>query len=193
MSRVPNDDLPIIPFESSAAWDEWLDEHHSTSRGLWLKIAKKASGITTITYQEAIETALCFGWIDGQRQSFDEAWFLQRFTPRRTRSRWSQINRERARSLIERGLMRPSGLAEVERAKTEGRWDDAYASPSTIEVPDDLRRAFEANPGAQEKFSALNAASRYSILYRIHHTKETAARVQRIERFIEMLTDGKAT
>ena len=190
---MPDDDLPIIPFASAGAWEDWLEEHHASSRGLWLKIARKASGTPTVTYQEAVEMALCFGWIDGQRQSFDEAWFLQRFTPRRSRSRWSQVNREKVRSLIERGLMRPSGLAEVERAKTDGRWDDAYASPSSIEVPDDLRSAFEANPGAEDKFAALNAASRYSILYRIHHTKQESARVQRIEQLIEMLTRGDAT
>lgn len=190
---MPDDDLPIVPFESAAAWETWLEDHHRSSRGLWLKIAKKASGTTTVTYQEAVEMALCFGWIDGQRQSFDDVSFLQRFTPRRSQSRWSQINRERVRSLIERGLMRPAGLEEIQRAKTDGRWDDAYASPSTIEVPEDLRRAFEANPGAEEKFAALNATSRYSILYRIHHTKEAAARVQRIGQFIAMLTRNEAS
>lgn len=189
---MPDDDLPIVPFESAAAWEAWLEDHHRSSRGLWLKIAKKASGITTVTYQEAVEMALCFGWIDGQRQSFDDVSFLQRFTPRRSQSRWSQINRERVRSLMERGLMRPAGLEEIQRAKTDGRWDDAYASPSAIEVPEDLRRAFEANPGAEEKFAALNATSRYSILYRIHHTKEAAARVQRISQFIAMLTRNEA-
>ena len=190
---MPDDDLPIIPFASAGAWEEWLEGHHASSRGLWLQIAKKAAGISTVTYQEAVEMALCFGWIDGQRQSFDEVWFLQRFTPRRSRSRWSQVNREKARTLIERGLMRPAGLAEIERAKADGRWDDAYPGSSTIEVPDDLNRAFEANPRAGEEFAALNAASRYSILYRIHHTKQEAARAQRIEQLIEMLTRGEAT
>jgi len=190
---MPDDDLPIIPFASAGAWEDWLEEHHASSRGLWLQIAKKAAGISPVTYQEAGEMALCFGWIDGQRQSFDEVWFLQRFTPRRSRSRWSQVNREKVRSLIERGLMRSSGLAGIERAKTDGRWEDAIASPSTIEVPDDLRRAFQANPRAEEEFAALNAASRFSILYRIHHTKEEAARARRIEQLIEMLTLGEAT
>jgi uncharacterized protein YdeI (YjbR/CyaY-like superfamily) len=189
---MPDDDLPIIPFASAQVWEDWLDEHHAGSRGLWLKIAKKASGISTVTYQEAVDTALCFGWIDGQRQSFDEVWFLQRFTPRRSRSRWSQVNREKVRSLIERGLMRPSGLAEIERAKADGRWEDAIASPSTIGVPDDLRRAFEASPRAKEEFAALNAASRYSILYRIHHIKEEEARARRIKQVVEMLTHGDA-
>lgn len=185
--QMPNDVLPIIPFPSSAAWEEWLQINHANSPGLWLKIAKKASGIATITHHEALDGALCFGWIDGQRRSLDELWFLQRFTPRRPRSRWSQINREKVELLIEEGRMRPAGLREIERAKGDGRWDDAYASPSNIEVPEDLRRALDAAPHADEGFAALNAASRYSILYRIHHIKEPAARAHRIEQFIAML------
>jgi len=120
---MPEDDLPIIPFESPAAWESWLETNHAESQGLWLKTAKKAAGIPTVTYAEAVEVALCFGWIDGQRRSLDEMWFLQRFTPRRVRSNWSQINREKVERLSERGLMRPAGLAEVERAKADGRWD----------------------------------------------------------------------
>jgi uncharacterized protein YdeI (YjbR/CyaY-like superfamily) len=189
---MQKDDLPIIPFQSSTAWEEWLEGNHASSEGLWLKIAKKASGITTITHQEAVEAALCFGWIDGQRQSFDELWFLQRFTPRRPNSRWSQINRDKVESLIERGRMRPAGLREIQRAKADGRWDAAYASPSNIEVPEDLRRALDADPRASEAFAALNATSRYSILYRVHHTKAPAARAQRIERVVAMLT-GEST
>jgi len=156
-----------------------------------MKIAKKASGITTITIQEGIDTALCFGWIDGQRQSFDEDWFLQRFTPRRPNSRWSQINRDKVAGLIERGLMRPAGLREIERARADGRWDAAYPSPSKIEVPEDLRRALDADPRAAEAFEALNAASRYSILYRVHHTKAPAARAHRIEQVVAMLTSDR--
>jgi uncharacterized protein YdeI (YjbR/CyaY-like superfamily) len=186
------DDLPIIPFQSSLAWEEWLDNNHPNSQGLWLKIAKKASGIASVTYQDALDSALCYGWIDGQRQSFDDLWFLQRFTPRRSRSRWSQMNRDRVAKLIEQGLMRPAGFQEIERAKADGRWDDAYASPSNIELPEDLRRALEADPRAAEAFAALNASSRYSILYRVHHTKAPAARAQRIEQFVAMLTNGES-
>jgi uncharacterized protein YdeI (YjbR/CyaY-like superfamily) len=159
---------------------------------LWLKIAKKATGIPSVTFQEAIDAALCFGWIDGQRQRFDDQWFLQRFTPRRSQSRWSQINRDKVESLIKRGVMRPAGLQEIARAKADGRWADAYASPTKMEVPDDLRRALEANPRAAEAFAALNASSRYSILYRVHHIKTPAARAQRIEEFVAMLSRGDA-
>ena len=187
---MPNDDLPILPFPSMGAWEKWLDDNHSSSRGLWLKIAKKASGISSITYQEAVESALCFGWIDGQRQSFDEHWFLQRFTPRRSQSRWSQINREKVAELKARGRMRPAGLAEVESAKTDGRWDDAYASPSNAEIPEALRQAFDTNPIAGEAFAALNASSRYSILYRIQHIKDPEARNRRVAQVVEMLTSG---
>jgi uncharacterized protein YdeI (YjbR/CyaY-like superfamily) len=187
---MQHDDLPIIPFPSPAAWEDWLEDHHKSSPGLWMKIAKKASGIETISYQDAVESALCFGWIDGQRQTFDDRWFLQRFTPRRSRSRWSQTNRDKVAKLIQERRMRPEGLAEIERAKTDGRWDDAYPGPSTIEVPDDLRQAFDAKPQAREAFAALNATSRYSILYRIHHTKEPTTRARRIEQFVEMLTSG---
>ena len=187
---MPNDELPIIPFPSMAAWEVWLEDNHSSSRGLWLKIAKKASGIGSINYQEALESALCFGWIDGQRQSFDDDWFLQRFTPRRSRSRWSQVNRDRVARLIEEGRMRPAGLAEIANAKTDGRWDDAYPSASAIDVPEDLRQAFETNPQAEDAFAALNATSRYSILYRIHHIKDADARNHRIEQVVEMLTRG---
>ena len=189
---MTKDDLPIIPFPSSAAWVKWLEGNHASSEGVWLKIAKKASGITTITIQDAIEAALCFGWIDGQRQSFDEHWFLQRFTPRRPNSRWSQINRDKVVSLIARGHMRPAGLREIERAKADGRWDAAYPSPSKIEVPEDLRQALDADPRAAEAFEALNAASRYSILYRVHHTKAPAARAHRIEQVVAMLTNERA-
>jgi uncharacterized protein YdeI (YjbR/CyaY-like superfamily) len=186
---MSKDDLPTIPFPSSADWEKWLEGNHASSEGLWMKIAKKASGIKTISIQEAIEKALCFGWIDGQRQSFDEHWFLQRFTPRRPNSRWSQINRDKVEELLERGLIRPSGLREIERAKADGRWDAAYPSPSKIEVPEDLRRALDADPRAAEAFDALNAASRYSILYRVHHTKAPAARAHRIEQVVAMLTN----
>jgi uncharacterized protein YdeI (YjbR/CyaY-like superfamily) len=188
---MPRDDVPIIPFQSSRVFEEWLEDNHASSDGLWLKIAKKASGIATVTYQEAVDVALCYGWIDGQRQSFDDLWFMQRFTPRRSRSRWSQINRDRVKSLIERGLMRPAGFSEIERAKADGRWDDAYASSSNMEVPEDLRRALDADSRAAEAFAALNSSSRYSILYRVHHTKAPDARARRIEQFIAMLVKGK--
>ena len=188
---MPHDDLPKIPFDSQADWERWLDENHAISQGLWLKIAKKASGIATVTYPEAIEVALCFGWIDGQRQSFDDVWYLQRFTPRRPRSRWSQINREKVELLTKGGRMRPSGLREVQRAKDDGRWDAAYPSPSKIEVPDDLRLAVESVPGAAETFASLNATNRYAILIRLHHTPEASVRANRIKEIVTMLASGE--
>ena len=158
-------DLPVIPFASRGAWAAWLEEQHATSDGLWLKFAKKGSGVETVTYAEAVETALCYGWIDGQLRKFDVDYYLQRFTPRRPRSRWSKINRQRATELIERCEMKPAGLREGERAKADGRWDAAYDAPSTATVPDDLRRELEKNEKAWEFFSELDARNRYAILY----------------------------
>jgi len=170
------DDLPIIEFATSAEWETWLEEHHSDAPGLWIKMAKKASGIPSVTHPEAIDVALCFGWIDGQRRSYDTDWFLQRFTPRRAKSRWSQINREKVERLTELGLMRPAGQLEVDRARADGRWDAAYPSARNLEVPDDLRLALEAAQGAAAAFAGLNAGDRYVILYRLFHTAEPEAR-----------------
>ncbi len=188
---MPQDDLPRIYFETQTDWERWLDENHAISQGLWLKIAKKASGVATVSYPEAIEVALCFGWIDGQRQSFDSVWYLQRFTPRRPRSRWSQINREKVELLTKGGRMRPSGLREVQRAKDDGRWDAAYPSPSKMEVPDDLRLAVDSVPGAAETFASLNATNRYAILLRLHHTPEASVRANRIKEIVTMLARGE--
>jgi len=188
---MPADDLPILPFASREAWESWLEEHHDSSAGVWLKIAKKATGIETVTHAEALEEALCFGWIDGQRNSFDDEWFLQRFTPRRPRSRWSQINRDKADELIARGAMRPAGLREVKRAKADGRWDAAYASQSKIEVPPDLQQALEDSPAAKEFFGTLNSTNRYAVLYRIHDAKRPETRARRIEKFAAMLARGE--
>ncbi len=142
------DGLPIVPFQSEEDWEDWIEANHAATAGVWMKLAKKASGIPTISMGEAIDIAICFGWIDGQSRGYDDTCYLQRFTPRRARSRWSQINVERVGRLIEEGRMRPAGLAEVDKAKADGRWDDAYPSPSAIEVPDDLRLAIEADPRA---------------------------------------------
>jgi|SRR5215218_354696 len=188
---MPSDELPVTPFSSRAAWMEWLEANHDSSPGLWVKFAKKASGIETVVYAEAVEVALCFGWIDGQTARFDDDWYLQRFTPRRPRSKWSQINVGRAEALIEQGLMRPAGLREVERAKADGRWDAAYASPSKIEVPHDLGVALDANPAARAFFETLDANNRYAILYRIHDAKRVDTRARRIERFVAMLERGE--
>jgi len=188
---MPPDDLPILPFRSSAEWESWLEENHGDAAGLWLKIAKKASRIETVTYAEALDVALCFGWIDGQRGRFDDEWFVQRFTPRRARSRWSQINRDKVEQLIADGRMRPAGLREIERAKDDGRWDAAYASQSTIEVPDDLQQALDTNPAAKEFFATLSGSNRFAILYRIHDAKRAETRTRRIEKFVAMLARGE--
>ena len=184
-------DLPILAFASHGAWEAWLDEHHAASEGLWLKIAKKGSGIETVSYPEALEVALCYGWIDGQKASFDDRYWLQRFTPRRSRSKWSKVNRQKAAELIERGAMKPAGLREVERAKADGRWDAAYDAQSTATVPDDLRRQLEKNDAAREFFQTLNSANRYAILYQIGDAKKPETRGRRIEKFVAMLAERK--
>ena len=151
---------PIIPFASRDAWEAWLEEHHTASDGLWLKFAKKGSGLETVTYVQAVEAALCYGWIDGQVRKFDEDYYLQRFTPRRSRSKWSKVNRKKVAELIERDEMKAAGLREVERAKADGRWDAAYDSPSTATVPEDLQRELESNEQARRFFSELRACGR---------------------------------
>jgi len=188
---MPKDELPVVPFASRDAFEQWLEANHDSSNGLWVKFAKKAAGIETVVYAEAVETALCFGWIDGQANSFDDDWYLQRFTPRRARSKWSQINCDRAEALIERGAMRPPGLREVERAKEDGRWEAAYASPSKIEVPADLQAELDANPKAKAFFEQISKTNRYAILYRIHDAKRADTRARRIEKFVGMLERGE--
>ena len=184
-------DLPIIPFASRDAWEAWLQEQHATSEGLWLKFAKKDSGIETVTYSEAVEAALCYGWIDGQKASFDDHYWLQRFTPRGPRSKWSKINRQKATELIERGEMKPAGLREVERAKADGRWDAAYDAQSTATVPEDLRRELDKNDRAREFFATLDSANRYAILYQIQDAKKPETRARRIQKYVALLGEQK--
>ena len=184
-------DLPIVPFASRDAWEAWLEENHAASDGLWLKIAKKGSGIETVSYAEAIEAALCYGWIDGQKASFDQDYWLQRFTPRRPRSKWSKVNRQKATELIEAGRMKPAGLREVERAKADGRWEAAYDVQSTATVPADLSRALEKNDRAREFFAKLDSRNRYAILYQIQDAKRPETRARRIEKYVAMLSDQK--
>jgi uncharacterized protein YdeI (YjbR/CyaY-like superfamily) len=190
-ARVPSRELPVLPFPSSESWDEWLAEHHDSSDGLWVKIAKKATGIATVAYPEVLESALSYGWIDGQRKALDETWFLQKFTPRRARSRWSRINRDKAEGLIASGRMKPAGLREVERAKADGRWDAAYESQRSIEVPDDLRRELDADPAAREFFEGLDSQNRYAILYRLHDAKRPETRARRLAQFVAMLKERR--
>lgn len=180
-------EYPIMPFASEADWETWLEEHHTTAPGLWLKLAKKESGHASITYAEALDVALCFGWIDGQKNKFDDEYWLQKFTPRRSKSLWSQINREKVAVLIAAGKMREAGQREVDRAKADGRWDAAYGSASTIDVPEDFQAALTQNPEAQAFFDQLNRTLRYSILFQITTAKKAETRQKRIEKYITML------
>jgi uncharacterized protein YdeI (YjbR/CyaY-like superfamily) len=188
---IAKDGLPVIPFASTAAWEAWLEANHTGSTGLWLQIAKKASGIPTVTYAEALEVALCFGWIDGQKGSYDDSYFVQRFTPRRPRSKWSKINVDKVTALIEAGRMRPAGLAQVEAAKADGRWEAAYGGMVTITVPDDLQAALDANPAAQAFFDQLSRTNRYAVLYRVYDAKRADTRANRIAMCVQMLAEGK--
>jgi uncharacterized protein YdeI (YjbR/CyaY-like superfamily) len=183
--------LPIVPFASIAEWEAWLDEHHASSRGLWVKIAKKDAGVPTVTYQEALEGALCYGWIDGQKGALDARHWLQRFTPRGARSSWSRINRDKVEQLIERGRMRPAGLAQVERARADGRWEAAYDSQSRATVPADLQREFDGNEAARTFFATLTGANRYLILYRLQVARTPELRQRRLAQFVEMLSEGR--
>ncbi len=184
-------ELPIIAFPSPGAWEAWLDAEHAASPGTWLKLAKRGTGIATVTYDEALDVALCFGWIDGQKRGFDDAYWLQRFTPRRPAGRWSRINRDKALALIAAGRMRPAGMREVERAQADGRWDAAYEGARTMTVPDDLRAALDASEPAREFFATLDAANRYAILYRVQDAKRSETRARRIERYVAMLAAGE--
>ena len=178
-------------FASAEAFEAWLAEQHAESDGLWIRFAKKASGIPTVVYAEAVEASLRYGWIDGQVKRVDDDFYVQRFTPRRARSRWSKINRAKAEALIASGAMQPAGLAEVERAKADGRWAAAYDSPTTAQVPDDLRAALDRDRTASELFETLDSNNRYAILHRIQDAKKPETRARRIETFVAMLSRGE--
>jgi uncharacterized protein YdeI (YjbR/CyaY-like superfamily) len=181
---------PVSPFASAAAFARWLKANHAKSGGVWIKFAKKASGIASVTYPEALEAALCFGWIDGQRKPFDGEWYLQRFTPRGKRSIWSKINRDKALALIEAGKMAAAGLAEIERAKTDGRWEAAYDGMKASEIPPDFGKALRARK-LQKAFEAQSSANRYAMLWRLHQAKKPETRTRRLEQFVEMLAKGE--
>jgi uncharacterized protein YdeI (YjbR/CyaY-like superfamily) len=184
-------DLAVEEFASAAAWDRWLARHHADSPGVWLQIAKHGTGVETVTYPEAVEIALCHGWIDGQRRRRDDIYFQQRFTPRTPRSKWSKINCDRAEALIASGRMQAAGHAQVDAARADGRWDAAYSSPSAIEVPDDLAAALRRNAKARRAFDGLDGRNRYAVLYRIHDAKRPETRARRIEQFVTMLAEGR--
>jgi len=188
---MPPEPLPVLCFESADAWDAWLADHNAGSPGLWLKIAKKGSAGRGISYSDALDVALCHGWIDGQKGRHDDDYWLQRFTPRKPGSNWSKVNTERAAALIACGRMRPAGLGEVERAQADGRWEQAYESQSRVTVPEDLARALAANERARAFFATLDSANRYAILYRIGTAKRPETRAKRIDTFVTMLSEHK--
>jgi uncharacterized protein YdeI (YjbR/CyaY-like superfamily) len=178
-------------FRDEAAWERWLARNHGRQEGLWVMFAKKGSAKRTMSYAEALDVALCYGWIDGQTKRLDDDYFLQRFTPRRQRSKWSKRNREKVAALTAAGRMRPPGLAEVERAKADGRWDAAYDSPSKIQPTPELLAALEENPKAKRLFEELDRTNRYAIIYGVHDAKRPETRARRIEKFVAMLNEGK--
>ena len=183
--------LPILLFASQAAFAEWLAEQADDAPGAWLRFAKKGAGVASLTKAEAIDAALCHGWIDGQLDKYDAVSWLIRFTPRKARSKWSEVNRTRATELIAAGQMQPRGLAEVERAKADGRWEAAYAPASTAKVPEDLAEALGANPEAKAFFEGLTGANRYAVLYRIGAVKKPETRARKIAEFVALLAKGE--
>src|SRR5579884_1982696 len=176
------DNYPILPFASWQDWECWLAEHHTDTEGVWLKLAKKESGIASVTYAEALDIALCYGWIDGQKAAFDEQYWLQKFTPRRPKSGWSKVNCEKAMALIKAGRMQPAGMRQVELAQADGRWERAYDSQSSISVPEDFQRELDKNEQAKAFFATLDSANRYAILYRLQTAKKPETRTTRIHK-----------
>jgi uncharacterized protein YdeI (YjbR/CyaY-like superfamily) len=190
-SQMTQADLLVMLFDCQDDWAIWLAEHHATSTGIWLRIAKKASQLRSVSYAEALECALCFGWIDGQKKACDEGSWLQKFTPRRSKSIWSKVNREKAEILIQTGRMKPAGLKEVERARDDGRWAAAYDSVSKAEVPPDLQAELDGNAKAKAFFATLNSRNRYAILFRIQTAKKAETRARRVKQFVAMLERGE--
>lgn len=184
-------DLPTLTFTDQRAWEEWLDAHHADAPGVLVQFAKKGSGIPSVSYAEAVESALCYGWIDGQSASLDDRYYRQRFTPRRAKSVWSRINRDKADALIAAGRMRPAGMAQVEAARRDGRWDAAYDSARTITVPEDLQRALDGSERARAAFAALDGRNRYAILVRLQTARKPETRAARLTTFVAMLANGE--
>jgi len=189
MTKKPSapDDKPILSFKDKKAWLKWLDKNHAKSSGIWLRLAKKGSGIKSVTRDESLDVALCYGWIDGMAKSEGDETWLQKFTPRTKRSIWSKRNREIVQRLIESGEMQQAGLAEIERAKSDGRWEAAYDSPKNMTVPEDLEKKLRRNKKAKAFFESLDSRNRFAILFRIHTAKRSETRGKRISQFVEML------
>jgi uncharacterized protein YdeI (YjbR/CyaY-like superfamily) len=188
---MKSDKLSVAPFTSKEKWMEWLAKQHNTSAGVWLKLAKKDSGIASVTYEEALDVALCYGWIDGQKKGFDDKYWLQKFTPRGVKSIWSKINTEKVVRLIASGEMKPAGLKAIDAAKQDGRWDAAYASQKNIGIPEDFQAALDKHKKAKAFFTMLKSSERYSFLFRIQTAKKAETRAKRIQQFIEMLERGE--
>ena len=184
-------DLPVLAFPDQPAFEAWLDAEGETSPGVYVKLAKKGAGVPSVTYAEVVESALCFGWIDGRSNRLDDRFYLQRMTPRRAKSVWSQKNVDAVEELTLAGRMRPAGLAAVEAARADGRWERAYAGSATITVPDDLAEALAAEPAAQQEFDILDGANRYAVLWRVHTANNPALRAKRIAGLVQMLAEGR--
>ncbi len=184
-------ELPILLFASQQDFANWLAKNHDHSQGLWLKLAKKGADVPSVTYDEAVETALRYGWIDSQKKGFDEFFWLQRFTPRKAKSIWSRANREKAEQLIANGQMRPAGLAAIELAMQNGRWETAYDSQKTMTVPEDFQAELEKNPKAKAFFATLDSANRYAILFRLQTARKAETRAKRLQQFVGMLERGE--
>jgi uncharacterized protein YdeI (YjbR/CyaY-like superfamily) len=184
-------DLPILQFSDQASWAQWLEHNDSCSQGVWLMLAKKGSGVTTVTYGEALEEALCHGWIDGQVSRYDESFYLQRFTPRTKRSKWSANNRDKVDRLTAEGRMKPAGIQAVEAAKADGRWEAAYPAQSEASVPDDLQQALDQSPNAKAFFETLSSQNRYAFLFRLHDAKRPETRAKRIAQYVEILAEHR--
>ncbi len=187
---APPADLPVLLFDGPDAWAAWLDAHHASAPGVWLRLAKQGGGLRSLSYAEAVDAALCYGWIDSQKRRYDEASWVQKFSPRGAKSIWSKINRAKVDALVAAGRMRAAGLRAVEQAKADGRWDAAYDSPRNAAVPDDLRAALDGTPGAAAAFAALDGANRYAVLFRVHGAKTPAARAAKIAALVAMLASG---
>jgi uncharacterized protein YdeI (YjbR/CyaY-like superfamily) len=185
------DDYPILLFETPPQWRTWLEKNHASQNGVWLKFAKKNTGVTSVNYAESLDEALCFGWIDGQVKAFDEIFYLQKFTPRRKRSVWSANNVKNIERLIKEKKMTPAGMKEVEAAKADGRWDAAYAPQGTAAVPDDLAAALKKSPKAEAFFKTLTGSNRYSAIFRTVTAKKPETRARRIAKIVEMMERGE--
>ena len=187
MTMKTTNSYPILPFASQEGWETWLAEHSADSKGVWLEIARVETGIPSVNYAEALESALCYGWIDGQKAALDEQYWLQKFTPRGTKSGWSKINCQKAEALIAAGRMQAAGLRQVELAKADGRWEAAYESQRTIGVPEDLQLELDKHPAARTFFDTLDRANRYAVLYRVTTARKPETRAARITKLVEML------